>query len=198
MRTALALCLFVAPLLPAAELSSQEKSVLVKHLQRTAKELLLAVKALTPEQLSFKATLERWSVAECVEHIALSETFLRGIADKTLASHAKTEGLEARKASDAKMLAMVPDRTQRFQTPEPLKPAGKFAEVKVGMAEFNRARKANFEYVKTTTADLRAHVAPHPVLKEMDVYQWLLTLSAHTERHTKQILELKADSKFPK
>lgn len=169
----------------------------MKHLQRTAKELRQAVKGLTPEQLSFKAAPERWSVAECVEHIALSETFLRGIADKTLAAPAKADGLEARKANDAKILAMTPDRSQKFQAPEPLKPAGKFAG-KAGMAEFNRARKANLDYVKTTTADLRAHVAPHPVLKEMDVYQWLLTLSAHTERHTKQILEVKADAKFPK
>ena len=170
----------------------------MKHLQRTARELRQAVKGLTPEQLSFKAAPEKWSVAECVEHIALSESFLRGIADKTLASPAKTEGAEARKANDAKILAMMPDRSQKFQAPEPLKPAGKFAGGKAGMAEFNRARKANLDYVKTTTADLRAHVAPHPVLKEMDAYQWLLTLSGHTERHTKQILEVKADAKFPK
>ncbi|MCC6536334.1 MAG: DinB family protein [Bryobacterales bacterium] len=198
MRIALALSVLLAPLLPAAELSSQEKSVLVKHLQRTARELRQAVKGLTPEQLSFKAAPQRWSVAECVEHIALSETFLRGIADKTLTSPAKTEGLDARKANDAKILSMVPDRSEKFQAPEPLKPAGKFAEVKAGLAEFERARKANLTFIKTTTADLRAHVSPHPVLKEMDVYQWLLTLSAHTERHTKQILEVKADAKFPK
>jgi hypothetical protein len=31
----------------------------------------------------------------------------------------------------------------------------------------------------------------------MDAYQWLLLLAAHTERHTAQIEEIKADPKFP-
>jgi len=32
----------------------------------------------------------------------------------------------------------------------------------------------------------------------LDAYQWILLLSGHTERHTLQILEVKADPKYPK
>jgi hypothetical protein len=52
--------------------------------------------------------------------------------------------------------------------------------------------------VKTTNADLRAHASPHWAVKEADAYQWLLYLSGHSERHTRQILEVKADPNFPK
>jgi hypothetical protein len=31
----------------------------------------------------------------------------------------------------------------------------------------------------------------------MEGYQWILAATAHTERHTKQILEVMADSAFP-
>jgi hypothetical protein len=37
-----------------------------------------------------------------------------------------------------------------------------------------------------------------PVGQPLDAYQWVLYLSAHSERHTKQILEVKADPSFPK
>jgi hypothetical protein len=56
-----------------------------------------------------------------------------------------------------------------------------------------------------TTPDLRAHALEAPPLKAlsggeyqwMDGYQWLLAAAAHAERHTKQILEVKAGADFP-
>ncbi len=48
-----------------------------------------------------------------------------------------------------------------------------------------------------TTPDLREHVTEGPVGK-LDAYEWLLFIGAHSERHTKQILEVKADAGFPK
>jgi hypothetical protein len=32
----------------------------------------------------------------------------------------------------------------------------------------------------------------------LDAYRWVLLMSAHTERHTNQIKEVKADPNFPK
>jgi hypothetical protein len=37
----------------------------------------------------------------------------------------------------------------------------------------------------------------HPVLGPLDGYEWILAAAAHSERHTKQILEVKADPNFP-
>ena len=37
----------------------------------------------------------------------------------------------------------------------------------------------------------------HPALGPLDGYQWVLFLAAHSVRHTKQILELKASAGFP-
>jgi hypothetical protein len=55
------------------------------------------------------------------------------------------------------------------------------------------------------TPDLSQHMRQSPPLKavsngefeSMDGYQWALAAGAHTERHAKQILEIKADPNFP-
>ena len=54
------------------------------------------------------------------------------------------------------------------------------------------------DYVHTTNDDLRDHFGPHPMLGTLDAYQWILLISAHSERHTKQIEEVKADPNFPR
>jgi hypothetical protein len=45
---------------------------------------------------------------------------------------------------------------------------------------------------------LRDHAIDSPLGKKLDAYQWVLFISAHSERHTKQINEVKADAGFPK
>jgi hypothetical protein len=49
-----------------------------------------------------------------------------------------------------------------------------------------------------STAELRDHVLDSPLGQPLDAYQWLLFISAHSDRHTKQMLEVKADTGFPK
>jgi hypothetical protein len=48
------------------------------------------------------------------------------------------------------------------------------------------------------TSDLRDHAVMSPIGKNLDAYEWVLYIAAHSERHTKQILEVKADPNFPK
>lgn len=199
MKKLLIATLFAAATLPAYKISADEQIVLINHLRKTSKELHAAVKGLTPAQFTFKAAPDKWSVADCLEHIATSEDFIRKIVtDTALKSPAKTEGVAERKANDAKLLAMLADRTHKAQAPEPLKPSNKFATPQAALAHFDKERKATIGFVKTTTADLRAHTAPHPLFKEADAYQWLLLVAGHSGRHTAQILEVKADPNFPK
>jgi hypothetical protein len=45
---------------------------------------------------------------------------------------------------------------------------------------------------------LRAHSAPHPAFQTLDAYQWILFMAAHSDRHTQQINEVKAQPRYPK
>jgi hypothetical protein len=37
----------------------------------------------------------------------------------------------------------------------------------------------------------------HPAMKELDAYQWILFLAAHSERHLKQLQEVKESPGYP-
>jgi hypothetical protein len=60
-----------------------------------------------------------------------------------------------------------------------------------------KIRERTMEFL-TSTPGLRDHVMDSPLGQPLDAYEWLLFISAHSERHTKQILEVKADPGFPK
>src|SRR5258707_14789486 len=98
---------------------------------------------------------------------------------------------------DAGILAGVPDRTNKVQAPEPIKPTNRYGSPEGSIKHFLESRAITEEFLKTTT-DLRAHAADSPVGGKWDGYEWVLLIAAHSERHTKQILEVKADPNFPK
>jgi len=184
----------------AQTLSKAERDRLVNHLKDTRKALQKETKGLTPEQWSFKAGPDRWSVAECLEHITLSEDLIfNTVNDKVMKTPAQAEkyNAAAAQAKDDQVAKMIPDRSQKFQAPEPLRPSGKWASPAETWKHFEESRRATIEYAKKQ-ADLRAHFMDSPVIKDMDGYEWLLFLSAHSERHTAQIREVKADAKYPK
>src|SRR2546430_4515720 len=68
----LAMALFLAAV-PTQTLTQEERDRAVAELEGSKKAFLDATKGLSPAQSNFKAAPDRWSVAECSEHIALAE-----------------------------------------------------------------------------------------------------------------------------
>ncbi len=170
----------------------------MSHMHATRKLFLDATANLTPEQWNFKAAPEKWSIAECAEHIAASETYIWSLIEKLAASPAaKPEEIEKTKDKDAAVIKSVPDRSAKFQAPEPIKPRKLLADPTEYLAKFKAARDEHIAYIERTDASLRDKVMPHPAMGPLDAYQWVLLLSAHTERHVLQILEVKAAADFP-
>ncbi|MBV6643432.1 MAG: DinB family protein [Cyclobacteriaceae bacterium] len=56
-----------------AEISKKEREMAITYLSDTKQELLNTVKSLNNDQLNFKVNEEIWSIAECIEHLAISE-----------------------------------------------------------------------------------------------------------------------------
>lgn len=180
--------------LPALAQEDLERGL--KHLEQSRSYLVGATAGLSKKQWSFKASPDRWSPVEIVEHLALSEDFLMGlIKERVMKSPASNEPRDLR-AMDDKVLALIADRTFTAKAPEAVAPAGKFASPQKALQALLERRARTLEFLKNTP-DLRAHAADSP-LGKADAYQWLLFISAHTERHTKQLLEALADPKFPR
>ena len=101
------------------------------------------------------------------------------------------------KAIDDMVVAKVPDRSHKAQAPEPLKPTNRFGSPQASLKHFTDARAQTETFVKTHD-DLREHAIDSPMGKKLDGFEWVLFVAGHSERHTKQINEVKADPNFPK
>jgi len=174
-----------------------EKDKALKYLESTKQGVIDATKGLSAAQWNFKSAPDRWSVAEVMEHIAAAEDFIRGnITGKVMQAPARS-GAEDVKALDDTVLAKIPDRSVKAQAPEPLKPTNRFGSPDAALKHFLESRQTTEAFL-TSHNDLRDHAADSPLGKKLDAYEWVLFLTAHSERHTKQILEVKADPNFPK
>jgi len=179
------------------ELTKKERDDAVSYFKETQKALADEIKGLSENQLKWKPADSVWSVTDCIEHIALSEKNLFDWAMGTLKAEANPAKRAELKRSDEEIKKMITDRSFRVKTREGFIPTGQFGDAKQTLKVFDERREALIKYVKETKDDLRNHFADSP-FGLVDTYQLLLFLSAHTQRHTLQIVELKANSGFPK
>jgi hypothetical protein len=182
----------------AQDVSQAEKDRALQYLESTKRGVLDATKGLSDAQWNFKPAPDRWSVAELIEHLAAAEDMLRGVTQEQIMKSpaVPVRSAEEIKKADEIVLAMVPDRSHKVQAPEPLKPTNRFGSPEAAQKHFLESRAATEEYLKNTSG-LRAHLGDSP-LGKLDGYEFVLFTAAHSERHTKQMLEVKADPNFPK
>jgi hypothetical protein len=199
-RLLFAFCLAVLaiPALHAQELTKEDRDKAIKYLETTRAAVLEATKGLSDAQWNFKPATNRWSVAEVTEHIASAEEFLMDLVQKQVMTAPPRAAGEDVKSIDDFVLKAIPDRSVKAQAPEPLQPNNRFGTPKESLKHFGESRDKTVAFLKTTK-DLRQHAFESPPLgKKLDGYEWVLFIAAHSERHTKQIEEVKADPNFPK
>ena len=194
----LALAMLLTPIADQT-LSQAERDHAVAELESSRKAFLEATNGLSEVQWNFKPAPDRWSIAECAEHIGVTESFILNlITEQALKGPAEPEKRAEVQGKDSSIMVVGVDRSAKFKAPEVVQPTRRWAtsgEITKNVLE-NRTR--TIEFVSTTQDDLRDHFMDHPVYKTLDTYQWILLLSAHMRRHTAQILEVKADPNFPK
>ena len=196
LASVLLLALFAASsVFAAAPLTDAERAALVAHLERTGAKFEKSIEGLSEAQWNHKTAPERWSAAEAAEHVATAEPFIRAAIEKLMSEDTPAELLaNARKDS---IDQLVVDRSRAFQAPEPLQPASKYKTPAEALAAFRAERQKTIDFVKNG-GDFRAHAMQHPVAGPLDGYGWVTFLSAHSERHTLQIEEIKAAASYPK
>lgn len=179
-------------------LSIKERRFLLTQLKESKAAYLKSIKGLSEAQLVFRPEAGRWTIKECIQHLALSEETLWKMADTQLKSPANPDQRTAIQVTDDGILQAMRDRSEKRKTFETLEPnIRQWRNTEEAINEFKDKREALMRYVKTTTDDMRSHVA---MLDSgpMDTYQVLLLIAGHTDRHTAQINEVKAHPSFPK
>ncbi|MFI5131978.1 MAG: DinB family protein [Chitinophagales bacterium] len=178
-------------------LTKKERKEAISYQKETQKALIAELKGLSDNQLNWKPADSVWSIAECVEHITLSEKNIFDMAMGTLKGNADPAKRSQLKFDDEAVKKFITDRSFRVKTREGFIPTGQFGNTEKTLAVFNERREALIRYTNDTKDDLRNHFAEFP-FGLLDTYQVLLFLSGHTRRHTLQIVELKSLPGFPK
>jgi uncharacterized damage-inducible protein DinB len=181
---------------PKQEVTATEKEKTLQYLEKTKQGVLDAVKGLSDAQWNFKAGPDRWSIAQCMEHIAAAEDYIRGLVIEKVMLAPAVPGRDVQATDDA-ILAKIPDRSKKAQAPEPIVPTNRYGSPDASIKHFVESRDKTEEFLKTTPG-LRDHAVDGPTGGKMDAYEFILLIAAHSERHTKQILEVKADPNYPK
>jgi hypothetical protein len=179
-------------------LTKKERKFAKEHLKETKKDLLKTVDGLSTAQLSFRVDSSRWSVEDCVKHIAMAEMGIWKMIQDGLSQPPNPEKRAEIKMTDEQLVKAIQDRSSKFQAAEPLQPKNiPLKNTEEALNSFKENRNKLISYIDDTQEDLRNHVINFPV-GMMDAYQLVLLISAHSNRHTQQIKEVMADPNFPK
>ena len=167
-------------------------------MKSTKMDVFNAVKGLSDAQLNFKAAPDRWSIKECVFHIAISEKNLWGMLESTMKNPPNPEKRSELKMTDEQLVKAIEDRSTKVKTVDAFEPKNTpYKSLDEALTDFKSSRADHIKYMKTSTEDLRNHVVQMP-FGWLDCYQLCLMVAAHSNRHKQQIDEVKADPNFPK
>ncbi len=178
-------------------LTAEQRAALEADLERSRQVLIEAGRGLTASQWTWKPAPDRWSVAECLEHVAIVETLLSGRLNRMVGAQVDEEAAARVVGREAAAQKAGTSREAKRQAPEMARPAARFGSVEEFDAHFTPLRVQTIEFVRTSDAPLHALVEAHPAIGELSAHQWLWFLSAHCERHAEQAKEVRADPAFP-
>lgn len=187
---ALALTLNAVPA-GADPMTAGDRQRLVAHFEMTENWLVSELAGLSEAQLSFKPSPGSWSIKDVVEHLGIAEPQYWKQLEGSLKAPATGYKPEA---TDAAILWYGIDRTNRTTTGEARVPDGRFKSAAEALGSFRKLRATMLEKARGSQDDFRGRKL---IEGNMDVYQWFLMISSHSQRHILQIREIKADQGYP-
>ncbi len=182
----------------AGTVTETERTYAIDFLTTSQHNLHQSLSSLSNEQATFKSDTNRWSILDCAEHIFLVEKGIFRAVREAMNVPANPEMRNQIRVTDIDVIKSVRSRTMAISSPAPFVPTGRFTDIATALQAFDEQRTAAIDFVQTAQDDLRTHYFEHFILGTLDVYQAILLMSSHVERHRKQIDEVKASDGFPK
>ncbi|MEZ4809633.1 MAG: DinB family protein [Allomuricauda sp.] len=179
------------------KLTDADRELAIKHLTESRDHMLKVLDGLTTEQLNFKPSENAWSIAECAEHLAISENVFGGLIQKTATSDPNPALKDSLAFKDEQLMAVLTDRSHKVKTSEAFEPSGKFGSHEATVQAFLEKRNEHIEYVRTTDDDLRNRFSKDLPFGVVDGLQVIIFAAGHTERHVLQMEEVMASEGFP-
>jgi hypothetical protein len=180
-------------------MTTEDRTKVLHWLEESNQEFQAAIEGVSEEQWKWKPAPERWSVGETAEHIVLAEAMLFENVKQAVSSPANPAWEEQTKGKTEFIVQVMAPRLGKAQAPEPIVPRNgmTLAQVK---DRFDHQRAEIVKFASDTSVALKEHTVEHPfpIFGTLNAYQWLIYVPLHTERHDKQIAEVKATAGYPK
>jgi hypothetical protein len=168
-----------------------EREQLLDALHRSRETYLASVKNVPDCAASVRLNDDSWSILEIAEHIAVAEHgMVRAIelgTEKT--SPPNYDG-------DTAIVNRGVNRDIKIEAPERSRPKGRWTAMAEAVAAFEISRANTITLVEKGERDPRKIECQHPLFGPLDGHQVLLLMSAHLERHTAQIEEIKQTATY--
>ena len=190
--------------LPSPLITEDEVATLVTEIDLAQETLMGLISGMTDEQWNFKQSPDRWSVAECVEHIVRTEQAVLAAIEQVVAGPRDPEWFGRTDGKTELVRRAVLTRNpggagSPFRAPYEVSPTEGWDRA-YGIAEFYKSHGALRAYIETMPRDIkdRTLMNPFPEIGWMSSYDWLLLAAMHVRRHSMQIAEVQADAAYPK
>jgi uncharacterized damage-inducible protein DinB len=166
-------------------------AAVLDHAEAARATLLAAVDSIPAPLREARPTLDAWSAAEVLEHLARVE---RGIA-KLLAL--KVGELRAREHPPMEAETATPFDETRFlnlanglgamDAPERTRPQGELSADAAREALLDTRRQLREQLLAGDGLALSSVTHPHPAMGELTLYEWVYFVGAHEARHARQV-----------
>jgi DinB superfamily len=158
-----------------------------------------SVSGLTEPQENFRPAPDRWTIAENVEHISIVNSGFLRLTYKLL-KQAEADPKPAIADLELLLITMTDEgevKPGKLSAPEIVLPQGG-----VRVADAVAKNRSVIDEIfnlrsRLELVDLSEQTWRHSALGELNLYQWLLLLGEHEERHRLQIEMVKASAGFP-
>ena len=166
---------------------------LVDYLDAQRSALLRVASTLPADRWSERPAPDRWSVVELLEHLSKVEHSCARVVAKR-AAEVRAEGHPAELATGSVLGALdsraLTDRSSRMTSPERVAPAGGLSRVQA-LADLAASRAEMMQAIGIADGlALETVTCPHARLGDLNLYQWILFLGQHEERHLAQLAEI--------
>jgi hypothetical protein len=169
-------------------MAPKERTEIIENLERSRQEFIATLAGLSESQAKVRPDPERWSVLDCVEHVATVEERFQG----WLNAAKKLDAPRIDKDKEAGLLARVPDRSTRVKAPEAVVPAGRFTTLEQALEQFNTGRTRSIQFAEDRCDDLYCLASEHPRFGPVNGVELLIIIAGHSRRHAEQIRETRA------
>src|SRR5262252_186236 len=148
---ALTICRFSAPSF-AAPTSAEDREHLLVHFEMTTQMVAELVRGLSPAQLEYKASPDRWSIREVVSHLAVAEPDYWREIQRALKTPPDMKDQRSQ-ATDADVMWYGIDRVVHTKTGGGHEKVDTYKDLGEALGKFQALRATMIEYIKTTNDD---------------------------------------------